>query len=290
MQIAHGYAKASGKPMAAILHDLVGLLHATMAIYYAYIDRAPVFIVGATGPMDETSAGRTSTGSTPRNVQGNAVRDYTKWDDQPQRDRRRAGVLRPRLPGGDDRAARARSTCATTRGCRRTRSTRGAAAAAGRGQVPTPAARPIPPRLQQAGRDAVAAERPVIIAEYVGRDPRAFDALVELAETLGAPVDDVQRPAQLPEPPSAQHEHARRTSSATPTWCSCLDVRDSGARHHRRWSAPRASVTSIVPADCEVARHRLRRHRALQLGDGLPAPGARRPARRSPTRPSRCPL
>ena len=54
VQIAHGYAKASGKPMVAILHNLVGLLHANMAVYYAYVDRAPVFIIGATGPMDET--------------------------------------------------------------------------------------------------------------------------------------------------------------------------------------------------------------------------------------------
>src|SRR3990172_10226641 len=45
VQIAHGYAKASGKPMAAILHDLVGLLHANMAVYYAFIDRAPIFLV-----------------------------------------------------------------------------------------------------------------------------------------------------------------------------------------------------------------------------------------------------
>src|SRR5215207_8715726 len=36
--LAHGYAKASGQPMAAIVHDVVGLLHACMAIYYAYID------------------------------------------------------------------------------------------------------------------------------------------------------------------------------------------------------------------------------------------------------------
>ncbi len=33
--IAHGYAKAAGKPMAAILHDVVGLQHATMAIFNA---------------------------------------------------------------------------------------------------------------------------------------------------------------------------------------------------------------------------------------------------------------
>ena len=32
VQIAHGYAKASGKPMAVILHNLVGLLHACMRI------------------------------------------------------------------------------------------------------------------------------------------------------------------------------------------------------------------------------------------------------------------
>src|SRR5262245_18402283 len=52
VQIAHGYSKATGKPMAVILHDLVGLLHACMAIYYAYIDRVPLFIIGASGPMD----------------------------------------------------------------------------------------------------------------------------------------------------------------------------------------------------------------------------------------------
>src|SRR4026207_2246100 len=34
---APGYATASGQPMAVILHDLVGLLHACMAIYYAYL-------------------------------------------------------------------------------------------------------------------------------------------------------------------------------------------------------------------------------------------------------------
>src|SRR5215471_8278507 len=54
VQIAHGYAKATGKPMVAIVHDVVGMLHATMGIYYAYLDRCPVFVIGATGPMDES--------------------------------------------------------------------------------------------------------------------------------------------------------------------------------------------------------------------------------------------
>jgi len=51
VQIVHGYAKASGKPMMAIVHNVVGLLHAPMGIYYAYIDRCPVFIVGATAAL-----------------------------------------------------------------------------------------------------------------------------------------------------------------------------------------------------------------------------------------------
>ena len=83
VQIAHGYAKASGKPMVAILHNLVGLLHANMAIYYAYIDRVPVFILGATGPMDETKRRPRIDWIHTALVQGTAVRDYTKWDYQP---------------------------------------------------------------------------------------------------------------------------------------------------------------------------------------------------------------
>src|SRR5437870_7790655 len=50
--MAHGYAKASGRMMGAILHSNVGLLHATMAIFNAWCDRVPMLILGATGPWD----------------------------------------------------------------------------------------------------------------------------------------------------------------------------------------------------------------------------------------------
>src|ERR1700730_13568173 len=73
VQIAHGYAKASGQPMAVILHDLVGLLHACMAI----------FIIGATGRMDEGKRRPHIDWTHSALVQGNAVRDYVKWDYQP---------------------------------------------------------------------------------------------------------------------------------------------------------------------------------------------------------------
>jgi acetolactate synthase-1/2/3 large subunit len=76
VQIAHGYAKACGEPLCVIVHNVVGLLHATMGIYYAYTDRAPVFVVGATGPMDEGKRRPRVDWDHTANVQGNAVRDY----------------------------------------------------------------------------------------------------------------------------------------------------------------------------------------------------------------------
>src|SRR6267378_2679733 len=50
--IAHGYAKVTGKAMAAAVHSNVGLMHATMAIFNAWCDRMPMLILGATGPWD----------------------------------------------------------------------------------------------------------------------------------------------------------------------------------------------------------------------------------------------
>ena len=50
--IAHGYAKATGEPMACVLHSNVGLLHGMMGIFNAWCDRVPMIVLGATGPVD----------------------------------------------------------------------------------------------------------------------------------------------------------------------------------------------------------------------------------------------
>jgi thiamine pyrophosphate-dependent acetolactate synthase large subunit-like protein len=49
--IAHGYSKATGEPMACVLHSNVGLLHGMMSLFNAWCDRAPMFVLGATGPV-----------------------------------------------------------------------------------------------------------------------------------------------------------------------------------------------------------------------------------------------
>ena len=50
--IAHGYAKATGEPMACVLHSNVGLMHGMMGIFNAWCDRVPMIVLGATGPVD----------------------------------------------------------------------------------------------------------------------------------------------------------------------------------------------------------------------------------------------
>jgi acetolactate synthase-1/2/3 large subunit len=245
VQVAHGYAKASGKPMIAILHNLVGLLHANMAIYYAYIDRAPVFIVGATGPMDETKRRPRIDWIHTAQGQGEAVRQYTKWDYQPHT-----------IDGVPESFARAYGVMMTQP----------------QGPVymiydawlqeqklehevklPPPDAVRVPSRLgpepaslERAAEMIAAAERPVIIAEYVGRDHEAFYSLVELAETAGIPVHDINGrlnfPSRHPLNASLTKDHFRDADLVI-----CMDARD--------WEKPTTELvsttrqlTSVVPA------------------------------------------
>src|SRR5919201_5346037 len=42
--MAHGYAKATGKPMGVLMHGSVGIQHSAMAVYNAWVDRVPVML------------------------------------------------------------------------------------------------------------------------------------------------------------------------------------------------------------------------------------------------------
>jgi hypothetical protein len=80
--MAHGYAKATGKPMLVLVHGTVGLQHASMAIYNAWCDRVPIMVIGG-NTLD--AAMRRPGVEWIHTVQDAAVmvRDFTKWDDQP---------------------------------------------------------------------------------------------------------------------------------------------------------------------------------------------------------------
>jgi thiamine pyrophosphate-dependent acetolactate synthase large subunit-like protein len=81
--IAHGYAKVTGRPMGALLHSNVGLMHASMAIFNAWCDRVPMLLLGATGPVDAARRRPWIDWIHTASDQGALIRDYTKWDNQP---------------------------------------------------------------------------------------------------------------------------------------------------------------------------------------------------------------
>src|SRR5262252_4036880 len=82
VSMAHGFAKVEGKPLMILAHGTVGLQHASMAIYNAYCDRVPVYIIGG-NIIDATK--RIPPVEWAHSVQDAAamVRDYVKWDDLP---------------------------------------------------------------------------------------------------------------------------------------------------------------------------------------------------------------
>jgi thiamine pyrophosphate-dependent acetolactate synthase large subunit-like protein len=81
--IAHGYAKVTGKPMLAVVHANVGLMHATMAFYGAWCDRVPVVVIGANGPHDAMKRRPWIDWIHTSRDQAAMVRHYTKFDDEP---------------------------------------------------------------------------------------------------------------------------------------------------------------------------------------------------------------
>jgi acetolactate synthase-1/2/3 large subunit len=187
--LAHGFAKASGDPMAVILHDLVGLLHGSMGIYCAYIDRVPMLALGGAGPMDLTRRRPGIDWTHSANVQGNAVRDYTKWDDQP------ASIAA--IPESIVRAARVATSepagpvyVALDAALQEDEAPPGLVLPALERLGAATRIGPDPAALRSAAELLVAAERPVMIPGCAGRDPDAFGQLVELAELVAIGVID----------------------------------------------------------------------------------------------------
>ncbi len=247
VQIAHGYAKASGKPMVAIVHNLVGLLHSNMAVYYAYIDRAPIFIIGATGPMDETKRRPRIDWTHTANVQGQAVRDYTKWDYQPtvidgvpESFARAYGVMMTEPQGPIYMCYDAWLQEAPLKHDV-------LLPPASAMTVPSPLA-PDPTMLERVAEMLLKAQRPVILAEYVGRHANGFHDLVALAEMVGAAVFDINSrlnfPSCHPLNMSMDKDVFRDADLVL-----CLDTRDWEKPTTELVSTTR-TMSSLVPATC----------------------------------------
>jgi acetolactate synthase-1/2/3 large subunit len=246
--IAHGYAKASGEPMAVILHDLVGLLHGAMGIYYAYIDRVPVVVFGGAGPMAYDRRRPNIDWIHSANVQGNAVRDYTKWDDQP--------FSVAAVPESILRAHRVATAApqgpvyvALDAGLQEDElATDVELPNVERLRTPAPIG-PDPAALRRLAQRLAAAERPLIVAGYAGRDPSAFGLLVELAELVGAGVVDTGWRLNFP-----NRHPLDVTESDAIERADCvlfLDVKDMG-KPTQRLDRTTRRIESRIAADATV--------------------------------------
>ncbi len=247
--IAHGYAKASGKPMLAILHNVVGLLHGAMAIYYAYLDRIPMVIVGATGPMDIPRRRPFIDWIHTAMIQGNAIRDYVKWDDQPFT-----------IESVPDSFARAYRVAVTEP----------------KGPVyvcydvsmqedPLEKDISLPKREKVAAPSSIQADgaalekaadllfkskNPVVLADYMGRNSQAVDHLVELSELLALPVIDLGKRFNFPNTHPLDLTGSQKIINSADLILA-LDVRDLHRPLTKLDEISRRSKY-IVPDDCKI--------------------------------------
>ena len=196
VSLAHGYAKATDDLAVAAVHDLVGLMHASMAVYDAFCDRTPVLVLGGSGPMDPAQR-RPVDWTHSATTQAQLVRDYVVWDAEP---------ATPAASVADVVRARQRALSAP----------QGPAyvsldAGVQEAELPAPLelpdlalhapAPPIaadPAAVARAADLLAAAERPVVVAGRVGLDPRATAPLVALVELLGAAYRDDRNVVAFP--------------------------------------------------------------------------------------------
>jgi acetolactate synthase-1/2/3 large subunit len=186
--MSHGYAKIENKPLCIFAHGTVGLQHASMAIYNAYCDRVPIYIVIGNN-LDATKRD-TAYGEWPHSVQDAAamVRDYVKWDDTPMSLQHFAESavraykiamtppMAPVLLVADSELQE--HPIPAEAGLHIPKLTLAAAPQGDSGSI------------AEAARLLVNAQNPLIVADRYARTQNAINLLVELAETLQAPVID----------------------------------------------------------------------------------------------------
>jgi acetolactate synthase I/II/III large subunit len=243
--MAHGYAKVEGKPLAVLAHGTVGVQHASMAIYNAYCDRVPIYIILG-NIMDATK--RMPGVEWAHSVQDAAamVRDFTKWDDLPIS-----------LTHFAESAVRAYKIAMTPPTLPVVLVADGELqenpiSVEAKMHIPklTLAA---PPQgdsgaVAEAARLLVAAETPVILADRMARTPAGVEYLIELAEALQAPVVDLGGRMNFPTRHPLNQTDRNRALVADADVVLGLEVADFyGALHNFRDQMERSSRSITKP-------------------------------------------
>ena len=185
--IAHGYAKASGRMMAAAVHANIGLMRSVMAVYNAWCDRAPVLMLGATGPWDASRRRQWIDWIHTSADQGALIRNFTKWDNQPASP---AAAMEALLRAAQIACTAPQGPVYVNLEVAMQEEKIGPMPAlpdASRHAVPQ-AARPSPELVSAAAKLLSGARQPVILTGRCSRSLEGWKQRVALAEKLNAPV------------------------------------------------------------------------------------------------------
>ncbi len=185
--MAHGYAKAAGTPLGVMMHGTVGLQHAAMAVYNAWVDRVPMMLLAGNGLRSDTRRPGVEWNHSVQDP-GVLVRDFIKWDDQP--------ISLQSFAESTVRAYQYAMTAPqepvmiTLDMDIQEEDNHDAAKL----KIPK-MTRIIQPQgdtaaLREAAKLLVEAQRPLIIADRAVRSQEGVQRIVALAEALGAPVID----------------------------------------------------------------------------------------------------
>jgi acetolactate synthase-1/2/3 large subunit len=256
--MAHGYFKAEGKPLAVMAHGTVGLQHASMAIYNAWCDRVPVYLI--LGNHSDAAIRRAAEWYHGVQDAAHMVRDYTKWDDNPWS-----------LGHFGESAVRAYKVAMTPPMGPVVMTLDGGlqehAIAAG-DHLPIPRLTiPSPPQgesaaVEELARMLVAAESPVLVADRLARTPNGMTLLVELAEVLQAGVIDYGSRMNFP----SHHplNQTQRIGAAVGDadvivglevmdfWGTINRLRDQLHRSARRFAKQTAKLVTITTGDLYI--------------------------------------
>ncbi len=196
--IAHGYAKVTGRAMAAAVHSNVGLMHATMAFFNAWCDRMPMVVLGATGPVDAVKRRPWIDWIHTARDQGALVRGYTKWDDQPASPvAAREAILRAAWIANT--APRGPTYVTLDAGMQEEKLAGEVAPIDTARFMPDTSAAPSPELIARAAELLRNAKSPLVLAGRVSRSEAAWKERVALAEKLGArALTDLKVPCSFP--------------------------------------------------------------------------------------------
>ncbi len=221
--MGHGYAKIEGKPLLVCVHGTVGLQHASMAIYDAFCDRVPVYII--LGNFGDT-AERFGQVDWTHSAQDPAamIRDYVKWDDRPVS-----------LQGFSESAVRAYKIAMTPpmmpvalvadHELQEYAVSDSANLTIPKLTITTP---PVGDSgaVAEVARLLVAAENPVLVTDRVARTPAGLAGLIELAEALQAPVVDRNGRMNFPTRHPLNHTERGGAAIATADLIAGLELTD----------------------------------------------------------------